>query len=413
MAGHQRAWRPMGAGAVEGWLGTQPWESSARPLVVRVPPAEVFDLPMALRRELRAMGFEAGWPCVDVVEASYCGAQVLAGLASWMGIQLVSRRQLAEAFGRLAAHEPRLVVVELGAGAPVAAWAEEVERLTDLLGKLENAAKVAFVVAVPGDELPVGGQRLDVGWPVDAVSCHDRHDRWLGYVHERVAWHTAGRIDLAHELGSMLAGLRSEDDPGLEDRLDEHARRCVARLPHVLVDRLRRSVSPAYGSLDTQMPGGLGGADARGRRVAPWLARGLLLTEPHHPARRQMRAALVCRPLASRLLSRCMDLEQQVVEAAEPRIVGYQPSIDAQNMCLRLSHSPQAVEHRLTPRGVRDIDGPLDLASLGEVLTFVGCADLAKDAAHELRRVRNALAHGSPVGWEALAILDDLEDQLR
>jgi hypothetical protein len=413
LAGHRRSWRAMGAAAVEDWLRTEPWNSSGRPLVVRVAAGEAFAFPAGLRSELRAMGKEDNWPAIDVVASQYCGSDWVAGLAGWMQIQVENRRQLAEAFGRLALHTPYLVVLDLGASASTAAWKENVEALTDLCRKLEVSARVAFIIVATAGELAAGTERLDLGWPVDAVRCHDPQDRWLGYVHERAAWHVAGRLDLAFELEPLLADLRMENELGLEQALDKHAEGCLAKLPPALVQQLAKSIVAVERVPEVQLAPGLEGTDGRGTRVAPWLARALLTLCPDHPARRQLRAAVVCRPIAARLLSRCMDLEQRIVDAVAPKIKPYQPSSEVQNSWTRLTSERDGVENRITPRGCRDPVEPMDLASLGEILTLVGPKDLPKDSAHELRRMRNALAHGSAVGWEAFGILDQIETRLR
>lgn len=413
LAGHRRSWRAMGAGAVEDWLRAAPWDSTGRPLAVRVARSEDVDLATGLRVDLRVMGMEADWPRVDVIGSTYCGANWVEGLAGWMGIQVENRRQLAESFGRLASDAPRLVVLQLGASAAPAAWMENIEALTDLCRKLEVPARVAFIIAAAQGDLPAGAERLDLAWPVDAVRCHDTRQRWFGYVHERVAWHSAGRLDLALGLEPLLAGLREEDERGLEDALDRHAERCFTELPSGFARLVQESLPAVVRVPEAQMPAGLAGADARGSRIAPWLARALLARCAGHPSRRQLRAAVVCRPIAARLLSRCMDLEQRVLDAAAPKIGAYQPSPEVEASWYKLTSERGGVEHRLTPRGVRDLEGPMDLASLGEILTLVGHQDVPKDSVHELRRVRNALAHGSPVGWEAFAILDQLEMRLR
>jgi hypothetical protein len=403
----------MGAGAVEEWLRTEPWDSAGRPLVVRGAAGEALDVPGGLRSDLRAMGMEADWPSIGVVASQYCGSDWVAGLADWMGIPVENRRQLAEAFGRLASHTPYLVVLELGASASAAAWKENAEALTDLCRKLEVPARVAFVIVTTAGDLAAGTERLDLAWPVDAVRCHDTRERWFGYVHERVAWHVGGRLDLAFELEPRLEGLRVENEHGLERALDEHAAGCLAKQPPALVQELARSLAAVQHASALQMSPGLAGADARFPRIAPWLARALLSRCPAHPARRQLSSAVVCRPIAGRLLSRCMDLEQRVVDVAAPHIVPNQLSQEVQHAFLRLTEDRKAIEHRLAPRGNREVEGPLELATLGEVLTLVGGGNLPMDAAHTLRRVRNALAHGSPVGWEAFRILDHIEQELR
>jgi hypothetical protein len=117
--------------------------------------------------------------------------------------------------------------------------------------------------------------------------------------------------------------------------------------------------------------------------------------------------------MAARLLARCLDLEQRIVDLAQPYLDRLVLSEDAQRTLSRLRFDRSALEHRLTPLGQRAVDDPTEFASLGDVLRCFPPNDRLMDPAGDLRRVRNALAHGSPVGWSAFSILDQLEARLR
>ena len=130
---------------------------------------------------------------------------------------------------------------------------------------------------------------------------------------------------------------------------------------------------------------------------------------PGHPNRRYLAGLVTCRPLALRLLGRCMDLEQRARDELFANGDVGPPDEDLTGQARDICRAG-SVESALVPSGgvLHDSD-PWDFAPFGAVLSRSGAESGRRQQFHELRRIRNALAHGSAVGWKAASVVDHLE----
>lgn len=335
-------------------------------------------------------------------------------LVDWAQISPRSDREFADAVGASLLHRPRVFVAELRSPVMLAPWRESLARLTELTQKLRDVP-LCFVLAVSSsDDIDLGVTRLDVAWPETLRRLPTEDDRWAAYLHERVAWHVCGRLDAAVEVFGCATEIRRGDDRALERVLTEHAQRRFATVP----EPIRKSLLASLGALDDHqelcVPVVIPGAgDAR--RPAPWLARGILSERPDHPQRRFLRAAVTCRPMAMRLLGRCIDLEARIKDVAVDHLAANVPiPADCEKETIeafdRLHGRRPGVEAALAPPGHPMPDHPWEMASLGTIEFFA--RELVPHVTREVRWVRNALAHGTPVGWAAFNVVERLEEAL-
>jgi hypothetical protein len=347
---------------------------------------------------------------VDELHSHGPDASFSQSLSTWMAIEATNKRVLCEALGRISNAQPRLLTVHVGPGVSAALWLEECRRILDIYNKITEIPAVAVLVVGTYAALPAGTIRADIAWPVGGGGL-SIIERWSAYVHERVAWHAGGSLDVVADLAAVLHSVACGDDDALEDALDGHARQAVEELDSVLLQRLRSDLAPALNNPALCVPLGLEGPNLGGARPNPWLARGLLLVEPKHPRRRSLRSLQTCRPLANRLLGRCMDLEQDVRDQLLAVTPSLPPSDRALAQIRSLRDDPRHPDNQLTPRGRAPLQEPWDVVDFNAIVKLE-LEPRRRDQLHRLRRTRNALAHGVEVGWNALAMVNNIASEL-
>lgn len=407
----EHTWRLPGSGALEDWLAAQPWDEAHTPLVARTPRTMEDDLHGWLLGEVRRADTHedhVGLLEIPTRDARSCRE----ALARWLEIGDTSTRGLAVALNRMARSRPRIFLVLLEADHAPAEWSALLADLQDVDSKLEDPGPLAFILATSAISEAVAAQcRLDIGWPAPAFEGGPApRSRWGAYVHERVAWHCGGQLELVREVGDLVSTLARGDDVALEAVLDQHARASLARVEEPLLDRLRMSVSASRHHPELLIPAGLVGLESSGARPAPWLARGLLREVPDHLDRRQLESLVVCRPLAGRLLGRCIGLEAQLRDRLLPDASEAVEDPQAARTVKRLLRDSAAIEHQLEPKGrVRTLE-PKEMASMHSLLEDASMPSSKRKRLHRLRLVRNALAHGSGASWKAVEVLAELEE---
>ena len=406
-----RIWRLPGAGALGDWLDSQPWENARAPLVARIPRdgAELFH--DWLLGELRRADTHEESVGMLSIRPPFPPGDCRAALRGWLDITDSSILGLAEAMNKMARSQPRIFVAWPDNRHASVDWAALLTDLQDIDSKLDVPGPLAFVLAVPSATSVVATTcRLDVGWPAPQVEEGPSPVRWGAYLHERVAWHCAGRLELVGEVDQLPDRVRRGDDLALESALDLHAAACVAAIDSSLLEQLQLAVSAARHHPELMIPQGLVGLESRGERAAPWLARGLLGRFPDHPNRRYLEALVVCRPLASRVLGRCTELEARLRDLLVPNAAHDLEDPGAVRTVRRLCADASCVEHVLEPSGrVRSLD-PKEMASLFVLLQAAGIPQSLRNGLHRLRYVRNALAHGSGIGWKGVHLLAEFEE---
>jgi hypothetical protein len=414
ICGHVRTWRVGEAGRLENWLEQAPWNHLASPLGVRLARPLEPELLSAIRGEVYRVSSGTQHVRIDELVPTSPSDTPASLLWAWMSIPPSTKRALVEQLAELAVSSPRLLILRMPDESPRITWFDELVALSDLHQKLPTPGALAFLLVAPaGSDLP-GACRLDRGWPTETASISAERDRWSAYVHERVAWHTAGALEHATELGRSIERLPIGGDGAVEDALDAQSDRLLGALdPHLLAE-LGASLAPIEQEPDLQHgPMGQSGADTRAIRPASWLARALLRQYPQHPMKRYLALLQVCRPLANRLLGRCTELEHVWRDRLLAGAPDFTPGDEAKRNADRLERRPDAIEHMIAPRGRCVIPEPRDIESFGGVIKSCGQAGTPVRDLHQLREMRNALAHGAEVGWGALRLLDRLEGSLR
>ena len=216
-----------------------------------------------------------------------------------------------------------------------------------------------------------------------------------------------------------MGRLMPQDDVALERGLNRYAaaefdklcgetRRQVGNCLGAMIGGRARHTQdgePAYRELASLglywEPGGLNDS-----MPAPWLARGLLLQRPDGVGADCLRGCLVCMPLAQDLLTVCLQLEaRERGSLVAPEDIA--ADSEATEHWGRFQHGI-SLTYRLYPAGCPAAPGgPWSFASFGQVLRHSG-ANRRRDALYRLLELRNHLAHGHYVGWEAVGELIDI-----
>lgn len=410
LAGDLRRWRTLDGEQISRWVQSGPWFNEPRRLVVRAPVDLMPYFVEVVRAEVRGSREWGETVRVDELSSSTTADSFSRLVSFWMDVEAPNLRVLVEALGRLTDAHPRLFIVCLAETVSVPLWLDDAQRVLDVYSKTTEDPAVGLLVIVGARDLPAGSVRADVAWPADGAGAGPR-ERWWAYVHERVAWHAAGSLDVVASTAPRLVGLQDGDDHGLEDALDDQARDVVGSLDLALRDRLQDDLKPATNNPALCLPAGLLGPGVQVARPAPWLARGLLLLKPDHPRRRFLLSLRTCRPLANRLLGRCMDLEQDARDRLLLHPPGREAPSNAVEQAQRLRTDEHHLEHQLSPRGRSPNKEAWDVADFNSVIRLEPDHRVRRQL-HRLRKIRNALAHGGEVGWRALLLVDELASEL-
>lgn len=401
-------WTLLDGHRIEQWLHGRPWISSDAPFVVRSPPGdrERFQVMEILQSSLRAVGDRVRWsPIEDVAPRDPVDI-----LSSWLQVSAKTERELAEILGGSVNIHSRLFVISIVSSARAALWQQKCLRLGELSQKLTGSA-LCFLLLVSALDGHADLPRLDVAWPNPVRRSSTEADLWTSYLHERIGWHAAGAIDDAQDV-LLTQSIGHGDDEGLERALDAHAAQRFTALAPSTMRRLEKGIDALTTYPALIMSPHLPGA-GRGVRPVPWLARALVRRETGHPHRRFLRASVTCRPMAMRLLGRCIDMEARVKDLVlDDLSSGGPPPEDIRGQTIdafqRMQPGTGTIESELFPPGHPMPDSPWELASLGTLEILARCPNVTR----RIRWVRNALAHGMPVGWKAHALVASLEREL-
>ncbi len=402
------SWQPRGAPAVLAWLNRRPWlaEGGMRRLAVAEAPEE--DVYEWLRRI--ALMADDGASDLRVRRVRLTPEDdVLAALADALGAAppTGSARDRCAQLGRLVTLRPVVFVLSL-AGAP---GAEELlaSLASDLL---RSPARANLTAVLLGRDWPLVADDFLYGEPAVASWRVDPDD-WGAYVRARFAWESGGHLDAVKRGWAQVEqGLLRGDDNGLERRLNEHAReRWTTLSPTVRPELVRCLVSaralPTNTSMTLRRDGALvPWALKDSWRAAPWAARAALLEDEAHANDDRLRRLLVCVPLAQALLGRCIELEHEVRSLGVPLGV---PRAETATVFERYQR-PSTSDGRRYPSDTPALPrSAWSFATLGELLEAQAPSSRAASVFHDLRGLRNHLAHGHYVSWHTLQDLRRIE----
>jgi len=423
----------MGDGvSLEDWLARRPWLEQGGVLLVRVAAGDSRTRTLdGLRQATRAANDGGCELALEVLEQP--GGELLTRLLELRGLAVDPRAfQRLDDLARDLVLSPCLFILR-----PGTTTCNEFELLYEQLAKHRRQPAPTFLVL---DEWPrpFGGAPCDLshGSParglLEESAEETRELRWRRYLHHRLAWEVGGDPELRLPWPeTRVARLRPGDDDGLEHLLNNGANLALAQLPAELREALQQHVAPTTGPTGGSPKGArparveapeevllraglLCHTPASPRpRLMPWLARALLLQDPQRRAAAGLRAAVVCQPIAAELLLRCLRLEAQ--ERARCGIGDAQLPVppDLEERWRRFQQGHVGSGREFYPRGCPATPGQAwDIASLGEVLFALGASAESDRAKHDLRGLRNALAHGHYASWRSVEQLVRLEQEL-
>jgi hypothetical protein len=434
LAGCPGCWRFRGSAALDAWLLGRPWGAHGGVRVVRAgSPGQAEELARAVRRTVR--GHDDGDADVQVhlVPGPTPGLSLRGLLERVLELPPAADRQayLRHAALAFSAWPTVIVVLPAGGGAADPRLVADARELADHVGQVVPHAR-ATLVFLDTPTAPQDAEALDftVGSPTDPVlGDPDRRDAafWGGYVHARLAWEAAGDLARARAWDERgLWHLPYAADTMLENLFNQCAEAACQELPddllQELLHHLRHLVGPRTPVLEGMgaappalVQAGLfwrpvGEAEAR---PAPWLARALLRADVCPEAGFYLRAALVCAPLAREVLSRCFDLE------ARQRSIGWAtrgtaiPPVEAEERFRKFQQGQPGSGAEHYPADCPAI--PADawaFTMFGEFLAALPLGRARQRHHHELRNLRNAVAHGHYVSWATLTHLRRIEKLL-
>jgi|JI10StandDraft_1071094.scaffolds.fasta_scaffold12221_8 hypothetical protein len=401
LGGARRPWRLRGEHAVEAWAQGRPWLGAGGTLSLTIG-GQVDALRNWVRRTLWA--WDAGASSVRFVDMSVVDRQDLAGgLRRWLGVGRTDLHAMAKGLGADLEHRPAVFLLSVPDAVAAAGVVDLTEELRDWIVKLDFARGPAFVILIGGNiGLARGSVACDLGWPHgitdDLFEDVTPEERWSLYVHLRIAYETAGRIDDALSCDRSGVGrARCDDDAACERALNAHAAQRLSALDPTEAEAWRARARSGHWHGVPPLPfKGLPWISPSRATPAPWLARALLLVPGAVASRRLLRAEIVCHPLAEALLKVCF-----AVEAAQRARIGHSPSEAPDDQAVsqydRFVSGRSSAARDLYPVGhPAPPSDAWDFASVGAIQRLVY-------GPHELAHLRNALAHGHYAGWAALS----------
>jgi hypothetical protein len=406
-------WRLDGETALDHWLARRPWQGPGSVLSIQAPRTyEAFDRFL----ERKALAADASTSALRVARLELDRRRDLrAELSAWMGVGATSWRALATALADDLLERPTLFLTAVADDASIDATLDTALELVDLTSKGGAERGPAILFLHHAGRVPLRGTcRHDRGWPAGiATECVERppSDAWRAYLHVRIAWETGGILDDAYTCDALQpAGLRPGDDEAVERMLGEFAQRQFVRLNEPERQAWRR-----YAGVPGTRPPVFGHEEAPAGHLTPypWLARALLLDGSTRLGARPLRAELVCRPLAERVMMTCFLAETQLRGQIPDTVVGT-PLSDAVAAFHRfqtgasLEADIYPANHPAPPSDV------WDFASMGSILPLVGrLPPSSRRLFEQAKLLRNAVAHGHNVGWHAMVQAREVAELLR
>jgi hypothetical protein len=429
LGGFPAAWRFRDSAGLDAWLGEAPWARQGGARVVRIAAAGLAgEMARGIRRAVRAHDDGDRDVQVYLAETGLAAAGLRSVLARVLDLpDEPDRRAFLQSAARLLSGWPTLLVVPAAEpGADPRLWRDAVE-LVEQLGKVQADAR-ATIVLLDTPAAPVAEEAFDltVGALADPVLADpDRRDQdlWRAYVHARLAWESAG--DLARALAWDERGFRSvalAADNVVENLLNQCAEATYRDLPAatreqagvLLRQMVARKGAPGQGGEDLVRAGAFWRPVGEGQpRPAPWLARAMLRGGDCPEAGFYLRGCLVCAPLAREVLSHCFDLEWRQRAIGWAQRGTFRPPPEAEERFRKFQERQPGSGAEFYPADCPA--APADgwaFTVFGEFIASLPLERQQLGVHHDLRSLRNALAHGHYISWNMLMTLRRIEWQL-
>ncbi len=421
LAGESIPWRYRDSDRLGHWLDDTPWAGPPAVKVLRVADTSAAPAVLSALRDAVAAADRGrtGVCCDELDPAAVAGEGFRAASGAHLGVP-AGRPALeyAAAAGRACAARPAVwLVPPLPADRPQAVG--EATQFADLLAKAYPSARLVVLFAdTPAVKL--GGFCFDLSEGTPAAGsdllCVAPDRLWPHYLHRRLAWEAGGHLPRAERLAAVATRVRPGDDGGLEAALNASAVAAHEALGPAGQAATAAGVAACVGraGVAAALPAGAFWSPTHlaGTLPVPWVARALLLRQPVGPFEQFLRGALLCLPIVQELLTTCFLLETQVrgrADLAQPP-----PDDSPSHGHWGRFRAGRGMTATLTPPGCPAApSGPWAFASLGEIIARDDPAARQGDWRHEVRDLRNHLAHGHHVGWDAIRLARRLATRLR
>lgn len=415
-------WRFRGTESLGAWIGAAPWLDKPSIEIVRIADDDAADAVIAaIQEECWLVGRHGGTVDIGIVDPAVAAASgPSTAIAKLLGFEAEQPAiELATAVGTEAAAKPTVFVFPPIPGARPG-FRAELERFIELVTKAEPLAR-CVVVCLDTPRAPMGGRCHDlvdglVPPPTDVLSATEPR-AWSVYRHHRMAWETGGRIAESLRLESELA---AHDVPvGADDLLETLLTASAQRRLAILSPESRSAAeagvaacvdrSEAVGKLDSDhfwSP-----TETQGRLPRPWVARAMLAGDPTHAHAPFLRNCLVCLPISHALLGACSVFETQIrgrIRLPSARSV---PS-DRSDPWTEFQTAGSLFRTLFPSSGPSVPTSPWEFATLGECLSHEVIKDRHGAWRHDVRIVRNHLAHGQYAGWFAIQLVRRLANRV-
>jgi hypothetical protein len=432
LGGFPASWRFRDSGGLDAWLGELPWAGTGGARLVRIASAGLAgEMARAIRRAVR--GHDDGDRDVQVylVEPGEAAAGLQAVLRGVLGLpdepDPSDRRSFLSSAGRLLAGWPTVIVLPaVEPGADPRLWRDAQEIAAGVARAQPDAQATIVLLDTPAAPLADEAFDLTVGALADPVLADpDRRDveLWRAYVHARLAWESAG--DLARALAWDERGFRGvafAADNIVENLLNQCAEAAYRDLPAATREQalaqLRQMVArkggPGQGAEELVRAGAFWRPVGESQpRPAPWLARAMLRSGECPEAGFYLRGCLVCAPLAREVLSHCFDLEWRQRAIGWAQRGTFRPPPEAEERFRKFQQMQPGSGAEFYPPDCPA--APADgwaFTVFGEFIASLPLERQQLGVHHDLRSLRNALAHGHYISWNMLMTLRRIERQL-
>jgi hypothetical protein len=404
IAGQTRRWCLHGMDAASDWFSRVPWLDFQGPLIVSSPFGREDELLETFAAEMRrSNGVDASLTRVTARD------NVLDSFVVWMEMEAVSPRQVAvgisqcvERCRRVFAFSPR---------SNLERWVDDSRQLLETAQKVPDGLAFGIVLFMPPEARETLTVRLDVGWPARAQGAMGPDSDWVDWLHEQVAWHAGGLLDACERTGSFLNGIPPRRPELVEQALDDHADRAFDQLGATQREALAKSVAVVNQMPNLTLPSGIGGVVLSTDTPVPWLARALLRRVPGHPERQYLRSITTCVPRSMRLLGRCQLLEHRCRDRLVRVGLDGEPSEQA-SILLRASRGAAEGDGVNEGNHTHGRDSAWEFEEFAQLIKLGRISKAERRDMDELRRLRNHLAHGQPVRWDAERVLAGIERNL-
>lgn len=434
---HLDRWEFGGDASLAGWVSRQPWDVlEIRGTRVRCDPTR--QLVVDRLRNL------AGRHSPDPVEVRSLQPGVGDGFdalckdlfptqrpANW-------RKKLSE----MLATSPLLVVLDDGCIA-IDGMLDRAATLVNRVQGVHEHPRFSVVAVGRGDSpdaVPVFDFRFGLPGAGALLAANEAVKQWEAYVELRVAWESGGDPSLCGQMLNQMdnAERRNRNDAAFDAFLDRVAAQCWSRggeeLEQVALGFHTWMVEPVSPGLEREQRAWQQSAEQLGAiwvppgattwRPSPWASRARLATPGLTDGERRLhRAACTCLPLLGALFTRALEFEvwlrALLVSRAPPLDANAAKSADlarARERKAEFDRRHLVGAARYYPaRSLLRPSGDEEHMTLGELANVYGLArdPTQEDPLDRLVWVRNAVAHGHPVGWKAVLDLATAVAELR